>query len=306
MASVEDIQNANETGIIVAQKLAVVARPWTRATQAAPATLFDAQGIIPGALSGCKSVGLLKKKAGATLTPDTKTSDIESYGKAYPSRRLVQTEGGKLEFGLQEARRIAWEMQTNLKAGNFTTTGTGGWRASKEGLESIRYWTIAVFGQDVNDETLDPIFQWFWFRKVGMDSGGKISLAQDAESMPDMEFGLFGGYDFGIDGPGMAPLLAPMGFTSGAFNVDVGAATAGTFTLTYKGQTTASIAYNATPAAVKSALVALDDGYDASAWTVVAGTGGVDWVVTTPDGDAITGSGSGLTGGTLIVQAVSA
>lgn len=81
------------------------------------------------------------------------------------------------------------------------------------------------------------------------------------------------------------------------YNVAVGAASAGTFTLTFRGNTTAGIAYNATASAVKTALVALDDGFTASDWTVT-GTG--PWVVTTPGG-ALTGSGSGLTGGTFSV-----
>ena len=307
MATVDDLIEANETGVIVAQKLAIMVAPWVKGNSA-PDPLFDDAGVIPGALSGLnlQSVGLLKKKTGTTLTPDLKSSDIESYGRSAPTRRLVQTEGGKLEFGLQEARKIAWEIQTNLRAGAFQTTASGGFRASKEALTPIRYWTVFVLGQDVNDETLDPIFQWFWFKKVGMDSAGKISLAQDAEAMPDVEFSLFQDgkdlYEFGIDGPGFRPLLYPLGYTdtppasaSSVTNVSVGGATAGTFTLTYKGKTTAAIAYNATASAVKSALVAANPDTDAADWTVTGSA--PNWVVTAPDGSAVTGSGTGLTGG---------
>lgn len=81
------------------------------------------------------------------------------------------------------------------------------------------------------------------------------------------------------------------------YNVAVGAASAGTFTLTFRGNTTTGIAYNAAASAVKSALVALDDGFAAADWTVT-GTG--PWVVTTPGG-ALTGSGTGLTGGTFAI-----
>lgn len=52
-------------------------------------------------------------------------------------------------------------------------------------------------------------------------------------------------------------------------------AIAGTFTLTYEGDTTAAIAYNATAAAVKSALVALPD-IGASDVVVTGGPGSVD------------------------------
>ncbi|MGW0039824.1 phage tail tube protein [Gordonia sp. NPDC003376] len=83
-----------------------------------------------------------------------------------------------------------------------------------------------------------------------------------------------------------------------AFTVSVGGASAGSFVLTYGGKTTATIAYNANAAAVKAALVALDDGLLAADWDVVAA--GADWVVTTPGG-TLTGTGTGLTGGAFSI-----
>ena len=81
--------------------------------------------------------------------------------------------------------------------------------------------------------------------------------------------------------------------------VTLGSPSAGTFTLTYKGNTTSTIAYNASAATVKSALVALDDGYGSSDWTV-SGSNGGPYTVTTPRA-AITGSGAGLTDGTFSI-----
>lgn len=81
--------------------------------------------------------------------------------------------------------------------------------------------------------------------------------------------------------------------------VTLGSPSAGTFTLTFRGETTAGIAYNATSAAVKTALVALDDGFGASDWAVTGSAGG-PYTILTPGG-ALTGSGSGLTGGTFSI-----
>lgn len=81
--------------------------------------------------------------------------------------------------------------------------------------------------------------------------------------------------------------------------VSVGAATAGTFTLTYGGKTTGNIAYNATATVVRDALVALDDGYLTADWTVTSPSAGT-WLVTTPGGTLNPGT-SALTGGTLTV-----
>lgn len=74
-----------------------------------------------------------------------------------------------------------------------------------------------------------------------------------------------------------------------------GTPTGGTFTLSYGGKTTAGIAYNAAGSAVKSALVALDDGYGTSDWAV---SGSGPYAVTAPASGALTGSGTALTGGT--------
>jgi coat protein Gp5 len=77
-----------------------------------------------------------------------------------------------------------------------------------------------------------------------------------------------------------------------------GGPTGGTFTLTYSGQTTAGITYNASAAAVKSALAALSN-LDASDIEVSGSAG--SYTVTFNSGanvSAMTASGSGLTGGT--------
>lgn len=78
-----------------------------------------------------------------------------------------------------------------------------------------------------------------------------------------------------------------------------GAPTGGTFTLTYEGDTTAGIAFNAAAAAVQTALEALPD-IDPGDVTVTGAAGGpytFTWLGTLGDVDQITADGSGLTGG---------
>jgi hypothetical protein len=81
-----------------------------------------------------------------------------------------------------------------------------------------------------------------------------------------------------------------------------GAPTGGTFTLTWSGQTTAAIAYNATAAAVQAALQALSN-IGAGNVTVTGANGGpysVTFTGTLANADVaqMTASGAGLTGGT--------
>lgn len=88
------------------------------------------------------------------------------------------------------------------------------------------------------------------------------------------------------------------------FVVTLGGPSAGTFTLTYKGQTTAGIAYNAAASAVQSALQALST-IGAGNVTVTGGAGG-PYTVTMAgtlanDSTVMTGSGTGLTGGAFTI-----
>jgi hypothetical protein len=87
-----------------------------------------------------------------------------------------------------------------------------------------------------------------------------------------------------------------------------GSPTGGTFTLTYGGQTTGTIAYNATAATVQTALTGLSSVGTGNA--AVTGSAGGPYTVTfqgtlaATNVTAITGSGAGLTGGTSPAVAV--
>lgn len=87
-----------------------------------------------------------------------------------------------------------------------------------------------------------------------------------------------------------------------------GPPTAGTFTLTFNGQTTAPIAYNATAAAVKTALVALNNITAGDVDTAGGAFPGTPVTVTfkgayeDTDVPSLTASSTGLTGGTIAVS----
>lgn len=74
----------------------------------------------------------------------------------------------------------------------------------------------------------------------------------------------------------------------------------GTFVLEWRNAYTPALAHNATAATLKAALVALGGGYTADNWTVTGSAGG-PYTITAPGGGALTGDGSGLTGGTIAI-----
>lgn len=123
-------------------------------------------------------------------------------------------------------------------------------------------------------------------------SDGYFMAMQDGEFVPIVKYTWQGGSawtDLGTPVPSV-------------YTLTLGSPSAGSFVLTSNGNTTATIDFHPTAAAVKAALVALDDGYDASDWTVTGSAGG-PFTITTPSG-ALTGSGSGLTGGSFAISPV--
>ena len=127
------------------------------------------------------------------------------------------------------------------------------------------------------------------------------------------------GARFTIDGETAATVHVVTGRTQGTSgtnakqSVDLdhtggGAPTGGSFTLAWGGKTTAGIAFDASTADVKAALVAMDDGYTTDDWAVTGEAGA--WVVEFKGalGEAsralLVGDGTSLSGGGGVVKTV--
>lgn len=154
-------------------------------------------------------------------------------------------------------------------------------KGRKTGAENIV--TVRIYRRDDIDEAYEADTTVKW----------TDNAAGDTNALQEFSFTLSGrGKPRDIVKP-----LIPSGATD--YLVTLGSPSAGTFTLTWNGNTTSGIAYNATNATVKSALVALDDGYGTSDFTVTGSAGG-PYTVTVPGG-VVTGSGASLTDGAFTV-----
>ena len=208
-----------DTGVLLVQDLAILAKPWVSGVET-PDPLFDANGIVTGALSDFLSLGEVAKGDGATITPDATWNPIDGYGSKAPRRRVNESESFTLGFSPQECRQIMYMIQNNWDSGAFDATATGGWRASKTSGTRPKYWTVFVLGEDANDETGDPIYQWWHFHKMGSDKGGATSFKTDAHSAAPIELVSFQDganiFDMGVDGSGFAPIAAELGFGTGS------------------------------------------------------------------------------------------
>ena len=156
--------------------------------------------------------------------------------------------------------------------------------------------------------TFDGVFNPVWYV-----NRSNTSFAAHVDAMPKATAKIV----LAADSNGMA-LLTNLRNSSTAFmrvqaqgsvidnnqTVSLGSPSAGNFTLTYKGQTTANIAYNAAASAVQSALIALST-IGTGNVTVSGSTGGPYTVTFTgtlaTDTTAMTGNGAGLTSGTFLI-----
>jgi hypothetical protein len=119
---------------------------------------------------------------------------------------------------------------------------------------------------------------------------------------------VFTGTNYYFGGPSGAPAIdvAPEQGSSEGHTLNFGAATAGTGTILVDGNPTAAIAYNANAAAVKAAIVAIDDGHTANDVTVTGGPlPAAVTISTTWDADIEPGVATGLTGGAITVNKTS-
>lgn len=189
------------------------------------------------------------------------------------------------QWGGQVSTEVNWSINMNLlkKLGptgivpTSTThlleraVGTG-----LDGMTEIRCWRTDGFPE-----------AWEGRGDVSTSGGGGDKTALNSTTIAIAGYGPLNRIDKPVDE------FAPK-------TVTIGAASAGTFTLTVDGQTTAGIAYNATATSVKSALEALSTVTAAS----VTGSAGGPFTVTSLSGPgplALTGSGTGLTGGSFAV-----
>lgn len=254
---------------------------------------------------------------GPEREPNIDTSDLDILQSRYPIDTDITREGKTVTFTPIESLKPLIKRLKN----NLPLTDAGGTSLVENPGASDYFVGKPVEADFVERQLLlirarskagRKIFTVEAYPLVKLTNVGAAQMhAEDADAaelgwtvLPDPYFmipsdsgdlipGLEGEWVAGEGWTGMASAL------TNTFTVSLGSPSAGTFTLTYRGRTTDPIAYNATAANVKTALVALDDGFTSSDWTVTGSAGG-PYSITTPRG-SISGDGSGLTGGTFVV-----
>lgn len=242
----------------------------------------DITGLVPATVDAVfdalwEFVGLLDAAAGIPISPEIEINHFDGFG--HPRYRSKARKGA-VTSGFTA-------LEDNSVTRKFVLPGSS---AGKIGAPKGVYFYVMYVLRD-GDEVTDI---WVSTRPALFElSGhsGKVEGEQESYEITvhhanDANGDVFARVETGV---------------STTFLVTLGGPSAGNFTLTWNGKTTANIVYNAASSAVLSALAALDDGYVSADFTATGSAGG-PYTVTVPHG-ALTGSGAGLTGGTFSVAA---
>ncbi|MEU5259021.1 hypothetical protein [Amycolatopsis sp. NPDC021455] len=255
-----------------------------------------------------RSLGHHTESDGINWTRDVSSDDVRSHGSSEPTRRDISSDVTGLVVLAQETKLLSLEMFHNVDLTAITPDSTTHEVAfNRSRVPSTRYWRLLAVASDGAGE--DTIYFARFCPRAAISDYAEQPWTKGDELRYPLTFTAFVDDDLGYamremwGGPGIASLLADMGFANEVQNVTVtGAPTGGTFTLTFDGQTTGTIAYNATGSTVQTALEALSN--IAPGDVSVTGSAGGPYAVTFSGAyagvnvPAMTANGSGLTGGT--------
>lgn len=273
MTDVATLKDAQDALVAVPLDLTLVLSPYGTEI---PETLSDEDGDLLELPDPWDTVGEVQKSAGVSLTPDITTADVEGYGSLGARRTIVTKEAFSIDATLQEyLRRLNFELYYRTKMANTVPNAQSGEvRTIKPNNSGIIYYSGILIASD--GALGEEIYPYWITPRISVTKTGALSMKMEAEMATPVTLSVYpqrvrtdwetaGPFAFGVAGRGWKALVdgGKTGFTTKVNEVQVititGGPTGGTFTLTYGGQTTAAIPYNAAAGAVQAALEALSN-----------------------------------------------
>ncbi|MFM9589734.1 hypothetical protein ACKI1J_15585 [Streptomyces scabiei] len=226
---------------------------------------FDVDGVLQTLPAGYVPVGFTTTD-GVTFSGDLSNSDVESGQSASPTRSDVESDTQTAQWVPQETNAAAVALYENLPlsgGGALPVLGTAAWTWSRPKTPPTRYRRLLFIAEDLNKATGQPLYIVKHFPSALRSGREDEQWTRTAEISRGVTYQAYVDDDLGtdcltwIDGPGWRD-LAPLSNEVQQVAI-TGGPTGGTYTLTWSGQTTAGIAYNAAAGAVQSALEALSN-----------------------------------------------
>ncbi|MFJ8049309.1 hypothetical protein [Streptomyces luteogriseus] len=280
------------------------------ASASAVSAPFDAGGVLQTLPAGYVPVGYTTTD-GVTFSGDLSNSDVESGQSSSPTRSDVETDTATAQWVPQETNAAAVALYENLPlsgAGSLPELGSATWTWSRPKTPPTRYRRLVFIAEDLNKETGQPLYIVRHFPSALRTGREDEQWTRTSEISRGVTYQAYIDDVLGtdsvtwIDGPGWRD-LAPLSDEEQQVAI-TGGPTGGTYTLTFDGQTTAGIPYNASAGTVQSALEALSNVTDGDVTCTGGPHPGTPVDVTFGgqyDGEDVpqmTGDATGLTGGT--------
>lgn len=255
-----------------------------------------------------RSLGHHTESDGINWTRDVSSDDVRSHGSSEPTRRDISSDVTGLVVLAQETKLLSLEMFHNVDLSAITPDSTTKEITfNRSRTPSTRYWRLLAIASD--GAGADTIYFARFCPRASITDYAEQPWTKGDELRYPLTFTAYVDDDLGYSmkemwgGPGIEDLLSAMGFANEVQTVTItGGPTGGTFTLTFDGQTTGTIVYNAAASAVQTALEALSN--IAPGDVTVTGSAGGPYSVTFAGAYAgtnvaqMTASGASLTGGT--------
>ncbi|MDX2551327.1 phage tail tube protein [Streptomyces stelliscabiei] len=226
---------------------------------------FDVDGVLQTLPAGYVPVGYTTTD-GVTFSGDLSNSDVESGQSASPTRSDVESDTQTAAWVPQETNAAAVALYENLPlsgGGALPALGTAAWTWSRPKTPPTRYRRLLFIAEDLNKATGQALYIVKHFPSALRSGREDEQWTRTSEISRGVTYQAYVDDELGtdcltwIDGPGWRD-LAPLSNEVQQVAI-TGGPTGGTYTLTWSGQTTAGIAYNATSGAVQSALEALSN-----------------------------------------------
>lgn len=264
----------------------------------------------PSTNEGFHIAGAFKEGDGPSTKPNIREDDFMILQSNFPFDSDVVEEGEPFSFTAVETakpliRRLRNNLPLNDKDGNALVELPGranaGWSRPLD-ADNVERQVLLVSEFKRGGLPIYTVDGYSLAKLSGIGTSKKDKRDSEAAEVTYMPLpdGYFMAMVDGVYRPilrhtwvGGAGWAALQGSSTGRWLITLGTQTTGTWDAIWNGNTAAGLAYDITSAALKSALVGLDDGFVTADWSVTGSSGG-PFTVTPPEPTPLTCNFSGL------------
>src|SRR5690625_1645564 len=161
--------------------------------------LMDTEGGLAALPDGYEDVGLITKDQGVSWSRDVETSDVESLGRAEPTRRDVTSDVTGLGFTMQEMKALTLELYEGVSLADVAAVAAGATHSNvtfdkPDRPASIYYRALALFK---DGEGADAFYFAKWLPRVQVTDRSEQSWNEDDEVQFGVTMTAFNDSDFG-------------------------------------------------------------------------------------------------------------